>query len=216
MTLFLSTDALRQRKRDLQDPAVIGGLAASLQRELHAALDVPVPHGKSRLTRNGGRCATCTVLLTFDPRSPYAHTCPTCGAVYADQVHHEWWLMNGHLWTAEQCTRAAAIVVSLVTTMHTGGLAENVIQELIVAPAMLSFVEGLTHNVANNYVDHRKAEFKAQLLTDTRIMVDEVYRPTMQTLADRAIHEAGFIDRDAEALRSLPQRIEVLLQVITA
>ena len=113
MTLFLSTDALRQRKRDLQDPAVIGGLAASLQRVLHAALDVPVPHGKSRLTRNGGRCATCTVLLTFDPRSPYAHTCPTCGAVYADQVHHEWWLMNGHLWTAEQCTRAAAIAYLL-------------------------------------------------------------------------------------------------------
>ncbi len=111
---------------------------------------------------------------------------------------------------------AAAIVVSLVTTMHTGGLAENVIQELIVAPAMLSFVEGLTHNIANNYVDHRKAEFKAQLLTDTRTMVDEVYRPTMQTLADRAIHEAGFIGMDAAALRSLPQRIEVLLQVITA
>ena len=113
MSLFLSDDALAQRKRDLQQPAALGGLAHSLQRELHAALDVPVPDGKSRLTRHGGRCVTCTVLLTFDPRQPRAHTCPTCGTVYTDQVHHEWWLMNAHLWTAEQCTRAAALAFLL-------------------------------------------------------------------------------------------------------
>jgi Heparinase II/III-like protein len=113
MTLFLPLDALRARKIALRDPLAIGGLASSLQRELHAALDVPVPDGKSRLTRYGGRCSRCTVLLTFDPRSPYSHTCPTCGTVYTDQVHHEWWLMNGHLWTAEQCTRAAALAVLL-------------------------------------------------------------------------------------------------------
>lgn len=113
MTLFLTHDALQQRKRDLADPLALGGLAGSFRQELHAALDVPVPDGKSRLTRDAGRCVTCTVLLRFDPRSPYAHTCPTCGVVYTDQVHHEWWLMNGHLWTAEQATRAAAIAFLL-------------------------------------------------------------------------------------------------------
>ena len=109
MPLFLQRDALEHRKQLLRDPNALSGLAGSLQRELYAALDVPVPDGKSRLTRNAGRCITCTVLLTFDPRSPFAHTCPVCGSVYHDQVHHEWWLMNGHLWTAEQCTRAAAL-----------------------------------------------------------------------------------------------------------
>ena len=113
MTVFLSRDALATRKRAMRDPLAIGGLAGSLQRELHAALDVPIPDGKSRLTRNGGRCVRCTVLLAFDPRSPYAHACPTCSTVYTDHVHHEWWLMNGHLWTAEQCTRAAAIAYLL-------------------------------------------------------------------------------------------------------
>jgi Heparinase II/III-like protein/Alginate lyase len=111
MSLFLSAPQLDARRELLRDPAALGGLAASLQRELHGALDVPVPAGKSRLTRHGGRCATCTVLLTFDPRSPDAHTCPTCGAVSTDAVHHEWWLMNGHLWTAEQSTRAAALAL---------------------------------------------------------------------------------------------------------
>ncbi len=109
MTLLLSTDAFEARRQALCDPAALGGLAASLQRELHSALDVPVPDGKSRLTRTGGRCAACTVLLAFDPRSPRAHTCPSCNAVYTDRVHHDWWLMNAHLWTAEQCTRAAAL-----------------------------------------------------------------------------------------------------------
>ncbi len=113
MALFLHRDALAQRKILLRDATALGGLAGSLQHELHAALDIPVPDGKSRLTRNAGRCVACTVLLTFDPRSPFAHTCPVCGTVYHDQVHHEWWLMNGHLWTAEQCTRAAALAYLL-------------------------------------------------------------------------------------------------------
>jgi len=113
VSLFLSPHALAQRKRDLQNPAALGGLGPSLQRELHAALDVSVPDGKSRLTRFGGRCPTCMVLLSFDPRQPREHRCPNCGGVYADQVHHEWWLMNAHLWSAEQCTRAAALAYLL-------------------------------------------------------------------------------------------------------
>ncbi len=113
MSLYLPPAALAARKVALQNPDALGGLAGSLQCELHAALDVPVPEGKSRLTRNGGRCTDCTVLLAFDPRQPHAHTCPTCGAVYTDGAHHEWWLMNAHLWTAEQCTRAAALAYLL-------------------------------------------------------------------------------------------------------
>ncbi len=119
MTLLLSRVALEARRTALQDPVALGGLVGSLQRELHAALDVPVPDGKSRLTRIGGRCASCTVLLTFDPRQPHAHSCPKCGTVYTDRAHHEWWLMNGHLWTAEQCTRAASL--AFVVDDHVAG-----------------------------------------------------------------------------------------------
>jgi hypothetical protein len=109
MTLLLSAESLAARREALSAPEALGGLAASLQRELYAALTVPVPEGKARLTRHGGRCVHCTVLLAFDPAQPQAHACPACGVVYTDQVHHDWWLMNAHLWTAEQCTRAAAL-----------------------------------------------------------------------------------------------------------
>ena len=113
MTSFVNQQALQERKRALRDPTAIGGLASSLQRELHAALDVPVPDGKSRLTRHGGRCVRCTVLLDFDPRQPVRHACPNCHEIYTDHAHHQWWLMNAHLWTAEQCTRAAALALLL-------------------------------------------------------------------------------------------------------
>ena len=113
MTSFVSSESLRSRKLVLRDPNAIGGLAHSLQRELHASLDVPVPDGKARLTRSGGRCATCSVLLDFDPRQPFTHKCPLCRRAYTEGVHHEWWVMNAHLWTAEQCTRAAALAYLL-------------------------------------------------------------------------------------------------------
>ena len=126
MTLLLTPAALTARRQALADPVALGGLAASLQRELHAALDVPVPGGKSRLTRHGGRCPSCTVLLTFDPRSPHRHTCPSCRAVYSDSEHHEWWLMNAHLWTAEQCTRAAALGL-LCDDQRAAGRADDIL-----------------------------------------------------------------------------------------
>jgi Heparinase II/III-like protein len=127
MTLFLRDDALALRKEQLQRPDALGGLALSLQRELHNALDVPVPDGKARMTRYGGRCASCTVLLSFDPRAPHAHTCPSCGTVYTDDVHHQWWLMNAHLWTAEQCTRAA-VLAHLLDDERAGQRADTILE----------------------------------------------------------------------------------------
>jgi len=103
---------------------------------------------------------------------------------------------------------AAAIVVSLVTTMHTGGLAENIIQELIVAPAMLSFIEGISQGVANNYVETRKVEFKAKMLSDTREMADQIYRPAMQRLAYHAIQDTGFVGMEPDVLKTLMARVE--------
>ena len=109
MTLLLPADALTRRIAALADPAAIGGLAPSLLRELHAAVDVPVPDGKARLTRYGGRCTSCGTLLAFDPRSACRHVCTVCGITYDAAEHHQWWTMNAHLWTAEQAARAAAL-----------------------------------------------------------------------------------------------------------
>jgi hypothetical protein len=114
MTLLVAPDALAARRALLTDPdAPLGRLARSLQRELHDALDVPVPSGKARLTRRGGRCPACTVLLVFDPRDDRHHRCPQCGGVFADDVHREYRLLWAHEWAIEQAVRGAALAALL-------------------------------------------------------------------------------------------------------
>jgi hypothetical protein len=109
--LLLSPEHLAARRESIRHGGALAPLADSLLAELRDTLADPptVPTGKARMTRGGGRCPTCRVLLTFDPRSAQAHACPECHTVYTDQPHHDWWLMNAHLWTAEQAVRAATL-----------------------------------------------------------------------------------------------------------
>ena len=100
---------------------------------------------------------------------------------------------------------------SLVATLSGGIIdATHILEELIVAPAMLSFVEFLSEALTRNFVETRKAEFKTQLLADSKKFVEDVYRPTMTRLAEAAIQKAGFVDMDAESLRTLPARLNQL------
>ncbi len=110
MTLLLAPDALADRVRLARPGGALHPLAASLQRELHATLPAPpCPTGKARLTRRGGRCPACTVLLAFDPRAPHRHRCPQCGGTFDDAVHHDYWHLWAHEWTAEQALRGALL-----------------------------------------------------------------------------------------------------------
>mgnify|MGYP002778002633 CR=1 FL=1 len=114
MTLLVTREALAARRALVADAdAPLGRLARSLQRELHAAIDVRVPFGKARLTRRGGRCPVCTVLLVFDPRDDVHHRCPQCGGVFTDDVHREYRLLWAHEWTVEQAVRGALLALLL-------------------------------------------------------------------------------------------------------
>ena len=99
------------RRRDTAPGTSLGAIADGLARELAPWLDtpLPIPDTKARLTRIGGRCAEHGVLLEFDPRSPWVHRCPRCGQAHEGQVHHEWWAMGAHLFTAERAVHAAAL-----------------------------------------------------------------------------------------------------------
>ena len=48
-------------------------------------------------------------MLEFDPWSPRAHRCPTCGAVFDDDAHYRWWIMWYQLWLAERAVHAATL-----------------------------------------------------------------------------------------------------------
>lgn len=86
-------------------------LADSLRAGMERVLrDAPAISGqKAMLTRDGGRCPLDGAPLEFDPYSPHAHRCPTCGTVYGGERHHRWWLMFAQLWRAERAVHGALL-----------------------------------------------------------------------------------------------------------
>ena len=109
MSLLLDAAALEARRAVAAHS--LAPLAASLRSDLDRLLrdGFEVPHEKALLSRDGGRCARDGTLLRFDPFSPRAHTCPRCGAVYARERDHLWWIMSYQLWLAERAVHAATL-----------------------------------------------------------------------------------------------------------
>jgi hypothetical protein len=108
MILLNSSDfAARQRIAS----GTLAPLADSLRSEMDRVLrEAPAISGqKALLSRDGGRCPLDGAPLEFDPYSPHAHRCPTCGTVYTGERHHRWWLMFAQLWRAERAVHGALL-----------------------------------------------------------------------------------------------------------
>lgn len=109
--------------------ALTASLAADLDRLLPDE-NIFVPFEKARMTRRGGRCARDGTFLEFDPASPRRHRCPSCGAVFDDEVHYRWWIMGYQLWLAERAVHAAALARLTGSERHRR-LAEAILLALV-------------------------------------------------------------------------------------
>jgi hypothetical protein len=93
----------------------LGSLADALGRELepllaaHAQGTLPIPDGKARLTRIGGRCPVHGGLLEFNPWEAHRHRCIPCGRDWRGADHDGWWLLGAHFWTMERAVHAALL-----------------------------------------------------------------------------------------------------------
>jgi heparinase II/III-like protein len=110
-------------------------LAESLSAEMDRVLrEAPAISGqKAMLSRDGGRCPLDGAPLDFDPYSPHAHRCPTCGTVYTGERHHRWWLMFAQLWRAERAVHGA-----LLNALHS-------------APRLAAFARATLDEYADRY-----------------------------------------------------------------
>jgi hypothetical protein len=110
MSLTLGDHELAERRSAAAGP--LASLAGSLRLDLEPLLatdEIRLPREKARLTRDGGRCPVHGVLLAFDPFSPSEHRCPVCGAIFREEEHHRWWIMNYQLWLAERAVHGAVL-----------------------------------------------------------------------------------------------------------
>jgi hypothetical protein len=107
--LLLSSEQLEARR--FMARGALAPLADSLASDLDRWLLAPprIPTEKALLSRAGGRCERCAAELDFDPGSPRAHKCPTCGHTNTGEAHDKWWLYPYQLWLAERAVHAATL-----------------------------------------------------------------------------------------------------------
>jgi len=109
MKILLNSSEFSARKRIAA--GALAPLATSLRTDMDRVLrEAPAISGqKAMLSRDGGRCPSDGSPLEFDPYSPHAHRCPTCGAVQTGERHDRWWLMFAQLWRAERAVHGALL-----------------------------------------------------------------------------------------------------------
>jgi hypothetical protein len=109
MSFFYTADDAAARGPAVRGP--LQPLLRSLTAELEDVMSKPlyVPAQKALLSREGGRCPKDGSLLEFDPYSPQAHRCPTCGQVYKGELHEQFWIYWYQLWLAERAVVASAL-----------------------------------------------------------------------------------------------------------
>jgi hypothetical protein len=102
---------LDARRRETAAGSSLAATIDALASELEPLLtrELPIPSGKARLTRIGGRCPVHGGLLEFDPWAPHAHRCLRCARDYAGVEHDDWWAMGAQLYTAERAVHAATL-----------------------------------------------------------------------------------------------------------
>lgn len=105
--LLLDGARLADRKAAVAGPLAM--LRDSLAAELEPALGASpyIPRDKALLSRAGGRCEIDGTALDFDPASPQAHRCPTCGRAHRGELHDRAWITSYQLWLAERALQAA-------------------------------------------------------------------------------------------------------------
>ena len=109
MKILLNSSEFSERKRIAA--GALAPLADSLRADMDRVLrEAPAISGqKAMLSREGGRCPIDGSPLEFDPYSPHAYRCPSCGVVQSGERHHRWWLMFAQLWRAERAVHGALL-----------------------------------------------------------------------------------------------------------
>ena len=87
------------------------------------------------------------------------------------------------------------------------GILFDLLEEAIVAPAMMSATEAATSAFAQNHVSRRKAQIVEKLLNEAREVAETLYGTPLHTVADTAMAQAGALDVGPEILERLPAKL---------
>src|ERR1017187_2503115 len=106
---MLTFDALTARRAEIDESPDLTLLRDRLVARAQPVLvrTPVVPRVKALLSRDGGVCPDDLSQLVFDPWSPDAHRCPSCGRSFSGERHRRHWARAQHLWVAERAAHLA-------------------------------------------------------------------------------------------------------------
>ncbi|MBV9014056.1 MAG: hypothetical protein JO058_00200 [Alphaproteobacteria bacterium] len=84
----------------------------------------------------------------------------------------------------------------------------DLLEEAIIAPAMMSATEAATSAVAQNHVRRRKAQILENLLREVRAMVAKVYETPLYAIGEAAMMRTGALGVGPEIVERLPRRLQ--------
>ncbi|MEK6609916.1 MAG: heparinase II/III family protein [Gemmatimonadota bacterium] len=111
MTLLIGAKDLERRSGEIAGSADLAAAHRRLRDGLSGFLERPlyVPDAKALLSRWGSLCKDEGAELGFDPASPHAQRCTTCGRIWSTEQAHRWWVYWYQLWLAERIWHCALL-----------------------------------------------------------------------------------------------------------
>lgn len=108
---MVTADELAARRLEIAESPDLQALLAGLVERARPVLErLPhIPEEKALLSKDGGVCPADGRALVFDPWSPRAHRCPSCGKSYTGARYDAYWARFQHLWLAERAAHLAAL-----------------------------------------------------------------------------------------------------------
>lgn len=91
-----------------------------------------------------------------------------------------------------------------------GGFAFDLLEELIIAPAMMSAAEAATSRLAQSYVAGRRDDVVNKLKRDARHIAEALYAEPLLAIAEGAMARAGALGIGEDILRRLPENLRRL------
>ena len=106
-------------------------------------------------------------------------------------------------------------LVGFILPFH-GGIVHDLLEELVIAPALVTGVEAVTTGAVASFVRNRKAQLVEKLQQDARTIAAQLYREPLLGIAYAAMQKTGTLGVPQDVLHQLPTLLTQLHTQLTA
>ena len=133
--------------------------------------------------------------------------------IYA-QLQQRPFLLN-MLRSVRVTANVGGVLVGFLLPVH-GGLVQDLLEELVIAPALVTGVEAATTGAVASFVSGRRTQLIEKLLDDARTAAVQLYYNPLLRIAQAAIQQTSTLGVDKDILARLPATLAQLQAQLAA